>query len=177
MRINTLLKAVMVVVPLTFVAGCTTTPTADPVETPVTKVDDDTQSTTVVESVEPITTSEVDPVAQLEAKLRQSRVIYFEFDQSTIRAEYVDILTAHANFLTRMNNVTIRLEGHADERGTPEYNIALGERRAKAVADFLISSGVASERIEVISYGEERPAALGHNDSAWNKNRRVELKY
>jgi peptidoglycan-associated lipoprotein len=174
MRLESLLKATMVVTPLMFAAGCTTNQPVEQVDEPVVEqVDEPTE----VETVDPVVTPQVDPVMELETKLRQSRVVYFDFDQSTIRPEFVDILSAHAAYLSRNTSVTVRLEGHADERGTPEYNIALGERRAKAIADFLISSGVSGSQLEVISYGEERPAALGHNATAWDKNRRVEVKY
>ena len=104
-----------------------------------------------------------------------SSVLYFEFDKSSLTAETRRDLDSCASAL-RASPRNIRLEGHADERGTREYNIALGERRAKAVADYLISSGVSPSRIETVSYGEERPAVSGSNSSAWQQNRRVELK-
>lgn len=103
-----------------------------------------------------------------------SSVLYFEFDKSSLTAKTRRDLDACASAL-RASPRNIRLEGHADERGTREYNIALGERRAKSVADYLISSGVSASRIETISYGEERPAVSGSNSAAWQKNRRVEL--
>ena len=101
-------------------------------------------------------------------------VFYFDFDQSTLRAETRQLLSAHAAVL-KSSPRAIRLEGHADERGTREYNMALGERRALAVRDFLRSEGVASP-IEVVSYGEERAFNLDSNELAWQQNRRVELK-
>lgn len=104
-----------------------------------------------------------------------SPVLYFDFDKSTLTAKTRNDLDACASAL-RASPRNIRLEGHADERGTREYNIALGERRAKSVADYLIGSGVSASRIETISYGEERPAVSGNGNSAWQKNRRVELK-
>ena len=102
-------------------------------------------------------------------------VFYFDFDTSSLSFEARSSLDAWAASLTS-NPRDIRLEGHADERGTREYNIALGLRRAKAISDYLISSGVSARLIEVISYGEERPAVPGSGDSAWSRNRRVELK-
>ena len=104
-----------------------------------------------------------------------SSVLYFEFDKSSLTAETRRDLDACAEAL-RASPRSIRLEGHADERGTREYNIALGERRAKSVADYLIGSGVSAGRVETISYGEERPAVAGSDSSAWQKNRRVELR-
>lgn len=103
------------------------------------------------------------------------RVFYFEFDQATLTADTRAALDAHIAVL-KDNNVKVRLEGHADERGTREYNMALGERRANAVANYMIINGVARYRIETVSYGEERPAVSGTNESAWSQNRRVELK-
>jgi peptidoglycan-associated lipoprotein len=104
-------------------------------------------------------------------------VFYFDFDKSAVQAQGLADLERHAQFLSSNPAVSVRLEGHADERGTREYNIALGERRAKAVARVLMVNGVSASQIETISYGEEKPAVLGHNDQSWAENRRVELKY
>lgn len=101
-------------------------------------------------------------------------VFYFGFDSSVLQPEARAALTAHAERL-KNNSESVRLEGHADERGSREYNMALGERRADAVADFLLLQGVSRSRIETVSYGEERPSRLGSNESAWEMNRRVEL--
>ncbi len=108
-----------------------------------------------------------------------TRVFYFEFDSDAVSSEYDRALEAHANYLKKHSaqGLTIRLEGHADERGTPEYNVALGERRANAIKKVLMLKGVPSEHLNVISYGEERPAVDGHDEDAWAKNRRVELVY
>ena len=105
------------------------------------------------------------------------RVIYFEFDSSVVQQEYKEVLAAHAENVAAHPDISIVLEGHADERGTREYNIALGERRAKAVQQLLTVQGVAQKQLQVISFGEERPVALGHDESAWSLNRRVELLY
>lgn len=102
-------------------------------------------------------------------------VFYFEFDQSALTADSREALDAQAARLRGTSGV-VRLEGHADERGTREYNLALGERRAKAVANYLAIQGVDRSRIETISYGEEKPVAFGQNDQSWSMNRRVELK-
>ena len=102
-------------------------------------------------------------------------VFYFDFDKATLRPESRAALQGHAANL-RSNPKHIRLEGHTDERGTREYNMALGERRGNAVRDFLVLNGVDTSLIEVVSYGEERPAATGSDESSWALNRRVELK-
>jgi peptidoglycan-associated lipoprotein len=105
------------------------------------------------------------------------RVVYFEYDSSLLTPEGQVIAEAHANYLLSNPGVSLVLEGHADERGTREYNLALGEDRAKSVAQFMQAIGVQSGRIRSISYGEERPVALGHDESAWGLNRRVEILY
>ncbi len=105
------------------------------------------------------------------------RVIYFAFDSSEISAEGRDLITAHAQFLSQHPDISVVLEGHADERGTREYNLALGERRAKAVERLMTLQGVGAKQLQIISFGEERPVALGHDESAWQLNRRVELLY
>ena len=104
-------------------------------------------------------------------------VIYFDYDRSAIRAEYGEILQAHGAWLAANGNRTVLLEGHADERGTPEYNLALGSRRANAVAQALTALGAGSAQLSAVSFGEERPASEGANEIAWSKNRRVELVY
>jgi len=109
--------------------------------------------------------------------LLSKRVIYFEFDSSIIQEEYSPIIEAHAAYLVDHPNARITLEGHADERGTREYNMALGERRAKAVRQYMSLQGVSPDQMDVISFGEERPVALGHDEESWHLNRRVEIIY
>jgi peptidoglycan-associated lipoprotein len=105
------------------------------------------------------------------------RVFYFDFNSSELSAEDRQALAYHARFMNQFPAVAVVLEGHADERGSREYNLALGERRAKAIERILSLAGVAPEQIQVISFGEERPVALGHDNEAWHLNRRVELLY
>ena len=102
-------------------------------------------------------------------------VFYFGFDSSALTDESRAQVDAHIAALLG-NNDSVRLEGHTDERGTREYNLALGERRANAVRDYMVANGVPSYRIETISYGEENPVAYGSGESNWQQNRRVELK-
>lgn len=115
--------------------------------------------------------------AQAEAALREQTVFYFEFDQSTIKEEGKKALKAHAKYLSVNSNAKVTLEGHADERGTTEYNLALGERRAMSVRSYLMSNGAKAEQVKVVSFGEERPAVMGSNEEAYAQNRRVEVKY
>ena len=104
-------------------------------------------------------------------------VIYFDFDQSELRAEYGDVLQRHANRLSGDARASVRLEGHADERGSREYNIGLGERRAQSVRRLLLIQGASADQISTVSFGEERPAAFGSDEESYQLNRRVELKY
>lgn len=105
------------------------------------------------------------------------RTVYFAFDSSDLTPESQDVLVEHAKFLSYNPGIQVVLEGHTDERGTRDYNLALGERRAKSVHEFLISQGVKMEQLEVVSFGEERPVALEHDENAWQLNRRVEIVY
>lgn len=111
------------------------------------------------------------------AELRQEHTVSFAFDDSTIAGEYSEMLAAHADYLVRNPSVNVVIEGHTDERGTPEYNIALGERRANAVSNYLQNLGVLSSQISSVSYGEEKPLVRESNEDAWAQNRRAVLVY
>ena len=113
-----------------------------------------------------------DPAGMLAA-----RTIYFEFDSSEVPASERATIEAHARYLSEHSGASMTLEGHADERGSREYNIALGEQRAGAVRQLMTLLGATTPQIRVVSYGEERPAAVGHDESAWRLNRRVEIIY
>jgi peptidoglycan-associated lipoprotein len=109
--------------------------------------------------------------------LMQNVVVYFDFDQSDIRPEFNDMLEAHADYLSRNPTAHVRLEGHADETGSREYTIGLGERRAQAVRRILMLQRASANQLSTVSYGEERPAALGSDEESYSLNRRVELVY
>jgi peptidoglycan-associated lipoprotein len=109
--------------------------------------------------------------------LLAKRTVYFDFDESVILDQDRPILEAHAQYLSQNPGASVTLEGHTDERGTREYNLALGERRAIAVRQFTSLLGASGQQLRTISYGEERPAASGHNEEAWAQNRRVEIIY
>lgn len=106
-----------------------------------------------------------------------TRIIYFGFDSSAIPQRFQPVIRAHARYLANHPKVDVRLEGHTDERGTREYNVALGARRAKAVEQALVLAGARDSQITTLSFGEERPAVLGHTLEAYAKNRRVEIVY
>ncbi|GAA3908656.1 peptidoglycan-associated lipoprotein Pal [Halomonas cibimaris] len=114
---------------------------------------------------------------QADARIPEVRTIYFDFDRDTIKDEYESVVMAHARYLRANDDTRIILKGHTDERGTREYNLALGERRANAVKRFLRVQGVSGSQVNVVSYGEERPAARGQGEAAYTKNRRVEFTY
>jgi peptidoglycan-associated lipoprotein len=118
-----------------------------------------------------------DEAAGPQAGLLATRVVYFDFDSSEIKGAGTDVVAAHAKFLAAHSGTRVRLEGHTDERGSREYNIGLGERRAQAVRRALLLQGATDAQISTVSYGEERPAVSGHDEAAWSKNRRVEIVY
>ncbi len=158
---------------LAFLAGCSSTDTTEDTDT----MGEDSQSgsgvTTGTAERDGVTSGsgmDGDDMEELDT------IIYFDFDQATLKPDARALLLAHAERL-KENPTDVRLEGHADERGSREYNMALGERRANAVRDFLVLQGVRRSDLEVVSYGEERPLAMGSSDSAWAKNRRVEIVY
>lgn len=115
----------------------------------------------------------VEPAPEDRATLKP---IYFEYDKSNIRPEYQPVLETISKWLAKNAGQQLLVEGHCDERGTDEYNLALGERRALAVRRYLVALGVSSDRVHTISYGEEKPANPGHDEAAWSKNRRAEFK-
>jgi peptidoglycan-associated lipoprotein len=117
------------------------------------------------------------PLEAEQRRLMQQLVVYFDYDEADILPEFNALLQAHGQFLARNPNSQLRLEGHADERGSREYNIGLGERRAQAVRRVLMLQGAGGQQLTTVSYGEERPAQTGSDDEAWRLNRRVELVY
>jgi peptidoglycan-associated lipoprotein len=174
-------KLIVAVLPLALLAACASTgdkaaaPTAAPEPTQAeTMAPEEPSAETAAAPMQP--QMEVDPLQDPTSPLAK-RVIYFDFDKSDIKSEYRPTLQAHAEYLADHPNVHVRLEGHADERGTREYNIGLGERRANSVRAYLTLQGVSASQIETISYGEERPVAMGHDESSWRLNRRVEIVY
>ncbi|WP_075180733.1 peptidoglycan-associated lipoprotein Pal [Pantoea sp. 1.19] len=110
-------------------------------------------------------------------QLQQNNIVYFGLDKYDVQPDYAQMLDQHAAFLRSNPSYKVTVEGHADERGTPEYNIALGERRANAVKMYLQGKGVSADQISIVSYGKEKPAVLGHDEAAYAKNRRAVLVY
>ena len=158
------------------IAGCSSTPENPDADQAATAPM--TESTTTAPAETATTTTETTNMsAAAEDPELKTLVIHFDFDKYDIRSGDAMVLDAHAKYLAAHPGAHLRIEGNTDERGTREYNMALGERRAKSAAAYLTSKGAASSQIEVISYGEERPVAMGHNEDAWAQNRRDDLNY
>lgn len=145
--------------------------------TPVTKNTSDGPTTRpTTDTGNPIGRTGGDPTKDPNSPLSK-RVIYFDYDKDSVKPEFASLIQAHAAYLAQNRNRKIRLEGHADERGSREYNMALGQRRSDAVRRATAVLGVGNERMETVSYGEDKPRANGHDEAAWAQNRRVEIVY
>lgn len=151
-----------------------------------TDTDNDEPVAPVVEEVAPVveqapqeTEAEIALRLNKEAREAAGSTVYFELDEDVVSSKGRAVLEAHAWFLSQSSNAStvVSVDGHCDERGTPAYNLALGERRAKAVAQILMSYGVSSSQIKTVSHGEEAPADAGHDEAAWSQNRRAVLDY
>lgn len=128
-------------------------------------------------SVEPGFSETPQEVSGPSGGLLDRRLIGFEYDKSVVAEEFLPTISAHAEYLVHNPSARIALEGNADERGSNEYNLALGQRRANAVRDIMLASGVRARQIETLSFGEEDPLNPGHNEAAWAENRRVKIRY
>jgi len=160
----------VVLAALAVAAGCKTKPEEAP---PAAPAPTSTTDTSGVDNSGVATEDAAGPSGELLSK----RVVYFDLDRADIRADSQPVITAHARYLAGASAQKVRLEGHADERGSREYNIGLGERRAQAVRRALLLLGVAESQLATVSYGEERPAAAGSDEQAYGLNRRVEIVY
>ncbi len=124
-----------------------------------------------------VTSVTTDPMATKQGPVGVARIVYFDFDSYTIKPEFQQLLDAHARFLKADPSRRVALEGHTDERGGHEYNLALGQKRSEAVRRALSLLGVPDSQMEAVSFGMEKPADPGHDESAWSQNRRVEITY
>lgn len=155
-------------------AACQTTPEAEP----------EPESTPDTTETDVDTSGAPDPRDYSDARnfdnpesLLSKRVIYFDFDKSTVRPEYRAIVSAHSAYAAANSSARVTLEGHADERGTREYNLGLGERRGNAVTGLMSAQGARGNQLTVVSYGEERPTCRVSEEDCWSMNRRVEIVY
>ena len=156
---------------LALLAGCPKKPDVVPEQPPAPTTD-----TSGVEDPN-ATMGDTDASMGPSGELLSKRIVYFDLDRADIRADSASVVAAHAAYLAKNPNQKVRLEGHADERGSREYNIGLGERRGQSVRRSLALQGVAETQLSTVSYGEERPAAAGSDEQAYGLNRRVEIVY
>ncbi len=160
------------IIALTLTA-CKTTPEAVPEPTPEPEPTTDVDTKAAPDPHDYTDSRNFDNPESLLSK----RVIYFDFDKSTVRPEYRGIVSAHAAYAAAHSSARVTLEGHADERGTREYNLGLGERRGNAVMGLMSAQGARGSQLVVVSYGEERPTCRVSDDHCWSQNRRVEIVY
>ncbi|GEK10421.1 peptidoglycan-associated lipoprotein Pal [Pseudoalteromonas sp. McH1-7] len=177
MQLNKTLKALMVALPVMTLAACSSSSSVDEGAANESNRAATTESNTVDVNTMSREKSAEEKLREKYEALRQEQIVYFDFDKSTIQSKYAELLQAHADFLVKNPSVKVLVEGHADERGTPEYNIALGESRGKSVAKYLQSLGVSDSQISVVSYGEEKPMVKSRTEEAFAKNRRAVLVY
>lgn len=183
MQLSKVFKGLMIAVPVLAMTACSSTDDAvnaegssTDYETSQPAGEGSTSDNTVVSPIEGGEGALSEQELQ-EKALAETSTIYFAFDNASIAGDYEEVLAAHASFLVSNPAKNVTVEGHADERGTPEYNIALGERRAVAVAKYLQALGVQPEQVSIVSYGEEKPLVFGQSEEAYAKNRRAVLVY
>jgi peptidoglycan-associated lipoprotein len=161
-----LITALLSVALIVFITGCGKKP----------KVEQQTKPTTgETGKINPADTSKQGQTGTLSEKSSRFATVYFDFDRYNLRDDAKADLKANVEILKSESTLKILIEGHCDERGTVEYNLALGERRAKSVRDYMTSLGIKPDRLSIISYGKERPAEMGHDEDAWAKNRRADF--
>ncbi|GAA5143081.1 peptidoglycan-associated lipoprotein Pal [Thalassotalea piscium] len=180
MRLNKTMKALAIALPMMTLAACSSNSETDAQS----QVDTNAQTQTSTSTQDNVQVAAAQRAAEIEEqkrqeldRLRSEHIVYFGFDKSTVSGQFSEVLDAHAKFLNENTNVSVLIEGHADERGTPDYNIALGERRAKSVVTYLENMGVSPSQLSVVSYGEEKPMVKDRSESAFAKNRRAVLVY
>ncbi|WP_019613041.1 peptidoglycan-associated lipoprotein Pal [Psychromonas ossibalaenae] len=183
MNLTMISKSLLIALPMLALGACSSNSETDAQSTEANKAATEAAAESTADNT--VQTDVVEAVALTEEELLVQEYTYailettvrFGFDKSMIQPRYTKILDAHAKYLMDNQDKTLTIEGHADERGTPEYNIALGERRAQSVATYLENVGVSSSQIELVSYGEEKPVNFGHDEAAHAENRRAELTY
>lgn len=170
MQLNKVLKGLLIALPVMAIAACSSNKSAN----------NDQSGEGMLGAGTSIGNGSMsaDEQARLQMQqLQQNNIVYFGLDKYDVSPEFANMLDSHANFLRSNPSYKVTVEGHADERGTPEYNISLGERRANAVKMYLQGKGVSADQISIVSYGKEKPAVLGHDQAAYAKNRRAVLVY
>ncbi|MDB1124306.1 peptidoglycan-associated lipoprotein Pal [Vibrio algarum] len=173
MQLNKVFKGLLIALPILAVTACSSSDEA--ADAASQQTNNQEQTTTVATPVDQ--NAQLSEQEMKEQALRETSTVYFAFDNATVSGDYEEMLAAHAAFLSKDPAIKVTVEGHADERGTPEYNIALGEYRAEAVSKYLQALGVQSDQISIMSYGEEKPLVLGQSEDAYAKNRRAVIVY
>lgn len=178
-------SVIALAVPFLILVGCKKQEPETPAPAPEVEMEKEEPSTDIEEPMEPTTADEqeVDPLASEDLQevnraaeeMGYSSNVYFAFDKSELRPDAREKLSRNAEFLKNHPNLGVTIEGHCDERGTNEYNLALGQRRANAAKDYLMSLGVGADRFRTISYGEERPVCTESDESCWQRNRRAHM--
>jgi peptidoglycan-associated lipoprotein len=182
------LKTLLIVVPLVTLAACKSGPTDAELEAEAnSQAEAAAQQVAEAQAVAEAKRVDVAKADALQkakdmfenekATLVAQNVVYFDFDQASVKSDFHSVLDMHAAFLVKNPGQSIVVEGHCDNRGTPEYNIALGERRAQSVETYLMNAGVSSAQVSVVSYGEEKPAVQGGSEFAFAQNRRGVVVY
>lgn len=165
------MKKASVLALVTLAAACSTTDTA---KKPVTA--STPSQPTDNQAIPTVTPTEVDPLNDPKGVLAK-RSVYFDLDSYDVKGEYKDVVTNHSNYLTSKTDRKVVIQGNTDERGSSEYNLALGQRRAEAVKNQMKALGVKDSQIETVSFGKEKPKAEGSNEAAWAENRRADIAY
>ncbi len=181
---HSLSRLALISLPLALVAACSSTPVAPPAAAPkpVAAAPAPAPAPAPAAAPKPAAQSTITSVAlpdYLDPKnpLSRDRSVYFDFDDFSIKTQYQDLITRHGSYLASHPGVAIKVEGNCDERGSAEYNLALGQKRAQSVVNALKVLGVKDNQMEAISWGEEHPRATGHDETAWAENRRADLDY
>ena len=184
MRFNKTVKALAIVLPIMALSACSSSDSASEDTSAMQKNEAAMAEQKARDEAERVKVAAMKRADEIEAKkrqeierLRSEHIVYFDFDKSTVSGSFSAVLDAHAKFLNENTNVNVLIEGHADERGTPEYNIALGERRAKSIETYLENMGVSASQLSTVSYGEEKPMVKDRSEGAFAKNRRAVLVY
>ncbi|GKT11090.1 MAG: peptidoglycan-associated lipoprotein [Thiomicrorhabdus sp.] len=161
--------------------GCSSTPTAEENSETAESIASKQAATEKVNSdIDVAKMNKANALAAQKAELLaaiEGKVVHFDFDRSEVRSKFYKVIKSNADYMALETSAMITIKGYCDERGTREYNLALGERRAKAVKSALVAEGVSPSRITVVSFGEDNPVAEGHNESSWSLNRRAEFSY
>lgn len=175
MNLTKITKSLLIALPIFALAACSST--NEEMKSEPTKANMEASANVETNMLDSDMLGNEESMVKMYSDAILQKTIHFDFDKSVIRPEFAMILDAHAKFLVDHKDQTVTIEGHTDEQGTPEYNVALGERRAMSVSTYLENMGVSSSQISVVSYGEEKPVNFSHNVTAWKENRRAVLAY